>query len=110
MEAFFTDIGLRIAYVLLVLGVLVAFGFAIMSIVTDTKGAMMSVIGTAVLLFIFIVCYATASDEVLPKYANYGVDAGISKLIGGFINSAIVLFVIGVIAGLAGSVYTMIKR
>ncbi|MBI1184890.1 hypothetical protein GC194_11500 [bacterium] len=110
MEAFFTDIGLRIAYVLLVLGVLIALGFSIMTMVTDARGAMKSIIGTAVLLVIFIVCYATAGDEVLPKYVNYDITPGISKLIGAFINSAIVLFILGVIVGAAGSVYTMIKK
>ena len=110
MEAFFSDIGLRIAYILLVVGVLVALGFAVFTIASDVKGAMYSVIGTAALLLIFIICYAMAGDEVLPKWTNYGVDSGLSKFIGALLNTGIVLFVMGVAVGLVGSVYTMVKK
>ena len=110
MEAFFSDIGLRIAYILLVVGVLVALGFAVFTIASDVKGAMYSVIGTAALLLIFIICYAMAGDEVLPKWTNYGVDSGLSKFIGALLNTGIVLFVMGVAVGLVGSVDTMVKN
>ncbi|MGB0429405.1 MAG: hypothetical protein ACPGLV_02950 [Bacteroidia bacterium] len=110
MEEFFSDIVLRLGYVLLVLGVLVAVGFAVMTVVSDMKGAIKSIVGFVLLMVIFLICYGVAGDEVLPKWTNYGVDAGISKLIGAFINTAFVLFIIGAVVGVLGSVYTMIKK
>ncbi len=110
MEEFFSDIVLRLGYVLLVVGALVAIGFAVMTVVSDVKGAIKSIIGFVLLTVIFLISYAVAGDEVLPKWTNYGIDAGISKLIGAFINTAVVLFIIGAVVGLFGSLYTMIKK
>ena len=110
MQDFVTDILLPFGYVLLILGVVVALGFAILTVVSDFKGAMKSIIGTGLLLVIFLICYASASDEVLPSYLKYGVDSGTSKLIGAFIGTATTLLITGLAAGFIGSIYTMIKK
>lgn len=110
MESFFTDIGLPLSYVLLAIAVLVAVGFALKTVINDFKGAIMPVIGVVVLLVIFFISYAAADSEVTPKMVKYGVDEGTSKFIGGLISTAISLFVIGLIVGFAGQIYTMLKR
>jgi hypothetical protein len=110
MEAFFTDIGLRLGYILLVLGVVAALGFSVMTMAMDLKAALKTIIGIAVLIVIFVISYSLAGNEVPPEYLRYNITPSVSKLIGAFINMAIALFGIGIAAGLAISVYTNIKR
>ena len=109
MEKFFTDVGLPMGYVLLVLGVIVALGFASLSVVSDIKAAKTSVIGVVGLLVIFLIGYAMADDSVVG-YEKYGVTPGNSKFIGALIHTGFILFIIGIITGIVGQVYTMIKR
>lgn len=110
MEAFFTDIGLRLGYILLALGVVVALAFSVMTVAMDVKAAMKTIIGIAVLLVIFVFSYSMAGNEVPPEYLRYNITPSVSKLIGAFINMAIALFGIGIAAGVAISVYTIIKK
>lgn len=109
MEAFFTDVGLPIGYVLLVLGVIVALGFSVQSVLSDVQGAKTSVIGVIVLVVVFLIGYAMADDNV-AGYEKYGITAGTSKFVGALIHSGFILFVMGIIVGVVGQIYTMIKR
>lgn len=109
MESFFTDVGLPIGYVLLVLGVVVAVAFAVLSVLSDAKGAKTSVIGVVSILVIFLIGYSMADDSIVG-FEKYGVTPSSSKFIGAIIHTGFILFVLGIIAGVVGQIYTMIKR
>lgn len=91
-------------------GLLTYVWLIVTSFLQKNTTAYISLAGIMVLLVTFIICYSVAGDEVTPKFASFGVTAGISKFIGGMINTTIVLMVMASITGFAASVYTMLKR
>ena len=109
MEEFFSGTGLWIGYILIVLGVIVALAFVGKSVMSDFSGAKIPVIGTAVILVIFLICYSISGSETTydPKFE---ITESSSKMISALIHTGVTLFVLGGLAGLVGSVYTMIKK
>ena len=111
MEAFFSNVGLRLAYILLFGGVGIAGVFMLITLINDFKGALKTLIGAGVVLIIILLSWAMADDTVTKVQATkYGLTEGASQFIGGMISASIVLLIIGVIVGFAGQIYTMIKR
>lgn len=82
----------------------------ITSFLQKNTTAYVSLAGVFILLVTFIVCYTAAGDELTPKAISLGITAGVSKFIGGLINTTVVLMAMATVVGLSISVYTMLKR
>jgi hypothetical protein len=86
------DAGLWITYIMFILALAGMAVFSLINMLSDVKKAKGTLMGIAVLVVLFIISYAISSDEVLPKYEQLGIDAGSSKMIGGWL---ILLYIVG---------------
>ena len=70
---------------------------------TGQKGALMKTgMGVLALVVVFLIGWAISGNEVLARYAEFDVGAGLSKLIGGFLIMTYIL----VIGAIIGIIYT----
>ena len=98
--------GLYLTYALIGVAVISVVVLPLIKALDDPKTLVGTGIGLGVLLVVFGISYAIAGNEVLPKYTEWGVDAGISKLVGGLLTT-MYLFLGGAIVGI---VYTEVSK
>ena len=100
-------IGLIFTYILLTVGVLAAIIMPLFqAITTDPKSLLKSAMGLGVIVVIYFIGYASAGDEVTAKYSEFGVDASISKMVGGILNTMYILM----FGALAGILFTEVHK
>ncbi|MCH7513245.1 MAG: hypothetical protein IH947_04775 [Bacteroidetes bacterium] len=101
------QIGLIFTYILLTVGVLAAIIMPLFqAITTDPKSLLKSAMGLGVIVVIYFIGYALAGDEVTAKYSEFGVDASISKMVGGILNTMYILM----FGALAGILFTEVHK
>ena len=100
------DIALFSAYGLVVIGALLAIGFPIYISSKNPASLKNSGIAFGGLLIMFLLGYLISGNEVLPSYIEFGVDAGLSKFIGGMI---ILVYLLAGIA-IGGIIYSEISK
>ncbi len=100
------DIALFSAYGLVIVGALLAVGFPIYLSSKNPASLKESAMAFAGLLIMFLVGYLISGNEVLPTYIEFGVDAGLSKFIGGMI--ILVYLLAGVAIG--GIIYSEFSK
>lgn len=107
MEGFVANFGLWLAYILVIIGVLLAIIFPIISSIGEPQKMVKSAIGVGVLLVVFGLGYALSGSELTAKYIESGVDTeGLSKAIGGVLTMVYILMAIAA----AGIVYTELNK
>lgn len=107
MEGFVANFGLWLAYILVILGVVLAIVFPIISSISQPKTMVKSAIGVAGLLVVFVIGYLLSGSELTSKYIESGVDTeGLSKAIGGVLSMVYILMAIAA----AGVVYTELNK
>jgi len=79
------DFALFFAYALVISGALLAIGFPIYISSKNPESLKGAGMGLSALLILFLVGYLISGSEVLPSYVEFGVDAGLSKFIGGML-------------------------
>ena len=103
----FVEIGLKLTYTLLGVGVLAAIVMPLFQAVTqDPKSMVKAAMGVGVLAVIYFMGYALATNEVTSTYVEFGVDSAISKRIGGLLIAMYLLMG----AALLGIVFTEISK
>ena len=100
------NIGLIVSYILVILGGLSAIILPLINAMSNPKTLMYAGIGIVGLLVFFLIGYAIAGNEVTANYIKYGVDAGISKVVGGALICMYILTIIAII----GIVYTELSK
>ena len=100
------DIALFSAYGLVIVGALLAVGFPIYLSSKNPASLIESAMAFAGLLIMFLVGYLISGNEVLPTYIEFGVDAGLSKFIGGMI---ILVYLLAGIA-IGGIIYSEFSK
>ena len=100
------DIALFSAYGLVIVGALLAIGFPIYLSSKNPASLKESAMAFAGLIIMFLVGYLISGNEVLPTYIEFGVDAGLSKFIGGMI--ILVYLLAGVAIG--GIIYSEFSK
>ena len=63
-------------------------------------------IGLGGLVVVFVISWAISGNEVLPAYTGFGIDAGLSKFVGGMLTMMYLLAFIAII----GIIYTEISK
>jgi hypothetical protein len=92
MESFITEIILPITYGLILLATACVLLLPVIKSLDDPKSLLGAGVGVAVLAVLFFIGWSLSGDEVTPKYANFNVDAGLSKIIGGWLTMLYLLF------------------
>jgi hypothetical protein len=100
------DIYLYLSYTLVIIATLAAIILPLINAFGDPKGLLKSLIGVAVLVVLYFISYALASNEVTPVYTRFAVGPELSKIVGG---SLILMYILLLIA-IVGIVYTEIVK
>jgi len=100
------NIGLIISYIMIIVGGLSAIILPLMNSLKNPKTLVFTLGGLGALLILFLIGYGLAGDEVNANYLRYGVDSGISKVVGG---ALIAMYLTG-IAALIGIVVTEFSK
>lgn len=100
------NIFLYLTYALAIGGLVLAVAFPVVFLVKNPAKAKGSLIGVGLVLVLFLVGYVLSGNEVLSYYPKFGVDAGISKIIGG---SLITLYVLAIGATVSAVVAEVLR-
>ncbi|MCB0505194.1 MAG: hypothetical protein KDC58_06790 [Cyclobacteriaceae bacterium] len=107
MEGFVANFGLWLAYILVIVGVILAIVFPIISSVSEPKKMVKTAIGFGGILVVFLIGYILSGSELTAKYIESGVDTeSLSKMIGGMLSMVYILMAIAA----AGIVYTELNK
>ena len=106
MEQDFVDIVMIIAYALLGVAVIAVIVLPIINAISNPRSLVTGAIGLAFILIVFGIGYSVAGAEVTAIYSKFGIDAGLSKYVGGIISTTYIL--VGI--ALVGIVYTEISK
>ena len=100
------DIILYFGYGMVMVAALLAVGFPLWIASKNPKSLVGTGVGLGSILVLFLVAWLLSSSEVYSSYSEFGVDASLSKLIGGMLNLVYIL------AGLAvvGIVYSEVSK
>ena len=102
----FIDIALFSAYVLVVAGTVLAIGFPLYISSKNPESLKSTGIGIGILLGLFLISYVISGNEILPWYIEFGVDAGLSKFIGGML---ILVYLLSTLA-VVGIIYSEVSK
>jgi hypothetical protein len=107
MEQLIVNVGIIIAYVLLLIGIVTAIVFPLINAVSEPKLLVKSGIGVLGVLIVYGIGYAMAGSDLTTKFIQSGVDSGnLSRGIGGAL--MMVYLLMGV--ALIGIVYTEFSK
>ena len=100
------DIILYFGYGMVIVAAVLAVGFPLWIASKNPKSLVGTGVGLGSMLVLFLVAWSLSSSEVYSSYAEFGVDASLSKFIGGMLNLVYIL------AGLAvvGIVYSEVSK
>jgi hypothetical protein len=106
MEENFIDIAILVAYGLLGLGAVSAIILPLINAIGNPKTLLKGLVGVVVILIIYAIAYSISSSEVTATYARFGVDAGMSKVVGASLITMYLLVVISIV----GILFTEISK
>jgi hypothetical protein len=92
------DIALYLSYGLIIVAALGATILPLINSLGDPGSLIKTGAGIIGLLVIFFIAYAIAGNEVTPLYATHGVNASLSKWVGGALITMYVLFIIALLS------------
>jgi hypothetical protein len=100
------DVILYFGYGMVVVAAVLAVGFPLWIASKNPKSLVGTGVGLGSILVLFLVAWLLSSSEVYSSYSEFGVDASLSKFIGGMLNLVYIL------AGLAvvGIVYSEVSK
>ena len=103
----FVEIGLKLTYTLLGIGVLAAIFMPLFQAVTqDPKSLGRAAVGVGFLVVVYLIGFAIANSEVTSTYTEFGVGSAISKRVGGLLITMYILMG----CALLGIVFTEISK
>ncbi|MCF6351961.1 MAG: hypothetical protein L3J06_03020 [Cyclobacteriaceae bacterium] len=107
MEGFIANYGLYLAYILTIVGVVLAIVLPLIKSLDEPKQLVGTAIGVGVLLVIYGIGYLISGSEVTARYIESGVETeGLSKMIGGMLTMVYLMLGIAIV----GIVYTELNK
>ena len=100
------DFILYFGYAMVVSAAVLAIGFPLWIASKNPKCLIETGIGLGSILVLFLIAWLISGSEVYPNYAEFGVDASLSKFIGGMLN--LVYLLVGV--AVMGIVYSEFSK
>lgn len=97
MEQIVVNVGIWLAYVMIVVGVIMAIVFPLIQAASDPKQLMKAGIGVLGILIIFGLGYVLSVGDLTSKYLQSGVESeGLSRSIGGMLKMVYLLMAVAV--------------
>ena len=106
MEAFVSQGGLIISYILFGIAVIGVVVLPLIKAFDDPKKIVKGLIAIGILAVVFLISWAMSGSEVTEMYTDNGVSEGLSKVIGGVI---IMMYLLAGIA-VAGIIYSEFNK
>lgn len=103
MENFMVEYAIPFAYVLLAVAAIGSFLMPVISSLQDPKSLIKPLIGIVGIAIVYAIGYALAGNEMSPVYAQYGVNAEGSKIIGGILTTTYLMGAVAVVGAILGS-------
>ena len=103
------DFALYVGYGLIGVAALAAIVLPLIGAFDDPKSLAKSGIGVAGLVVVYFLGYLFSGNEVTTVYAQFGVDAGMSKTIGGAVTMMYLMIIIVTGAILYGEISKLFK-
>ena len=85
------DIILYFGYGMVIVAAVLAVGFPLYIASKNPKSLVGTGVGLGSILVLFLVAWLLSSSEVYSSYSEFGVDASLSKFIGGMLNLVYIL-------------------
>lgn len=108
-EGTIVDIMIYVAYGLLGLAIVVAVIMPLINSISDPKSLLGGLLGIVFLLIIYGIAYAISQGDVTSVYMKFGVDEGLSRMVGASIISMYLLLGISILGILFSEVYKIIS-
>ena len=107
MEQMIVNVGIIVAYVLIVIGIVTAIVFPLINAMSEPKTLVKSGIGVLAVLIVFGIGYALSDSSLTAKFIQSGVETeNLSKVIGGALTMVYLLMGVAII----GIVYTEFSK
>jgi uncharacterized membrane protein len=107
MEQIFVNVGIILAYVLIVIGVVAAIVFPLINAISEPKLLVKAGIGVVAILVVFGLGYALSDGTLTAKIIQSGVETeGLSRMIGGALKMVYLLMGVAIL----GIVYTEFSK
>ena len=100
------DFMLYLGYALIAICALAAIVLPAINALGDPGSLVKSGVGLGGLLVVFLISWGLSGSEVLPAYTDFGIDAGLSKFVGGILTMMYLLAFIAII----GILYTEVSK
>lgn len=89
-----TDVGLYTFYGMMILGIVgIIIGF-VLTILSDPKSLINTIVPIVALLVVWGICYSIAGSEVTELYKKFDVNAALSQMIGSVLNLTYALLIL----------------
>jgi len=88
------DIILYVSYILIAIGVVVAILMPLINSMDNPRSLLKTAVGIVAVVILFVIAYAIADNEVLPRYAAapFNLTPLLSQLVGGILITVYFLF------------------
>ncbi len=102
----FVDIGLWVAYILILVAIVSAVVLPIVNSLGDPKSLIKPLIAMAVIGVLYLISWSLAGDSLNAKAVALGVSGGVSRAVGGALITMYILFVVAIV----GIVFSEINK
>ena len=107
MEQIVVNTGIIVAYVLIVLGAVLAVVFPLVNAISQPKTLLKTGLGIVGVAIVFGIAYLISDGALTPRFIQYGVDTeALSQLIGGAIKMVYLLMGLAAV----GIIYTEFSK
>jgi len=107
MEQIVVNVGIILAYIMIIIGVVLAVVFPLINAISQPQLLVKTGVGLVGILVIFGLGYALSDNNLTAKFIQSGVDsASLSRMIGGALKMVYLLMVVAVV----GIVYTEFSK
>ena len=100
------DVILYFGYGMVMVGAVLAIGFPLWIASKNPKSLVDTGIGLGSILVLFLIAWLISGSEVYSSYSEFGVDASLSKFIGGML----ILVYMLVVLALSGIIYSEVTK
>ena len=100
------NIGIILTYIMIGFGAIIAIGFGIKKMLSNTQNTKKTLFTLGGLITILVISYLMASDEVVKSFEKYEITSSVSKQVG----MGLVSFYILIFGAIAAVLYSEISN